>query len=107
MFYTCSSLTLQDWSNYQGNQETLPPVTTYDLPSWSLFSDGIYPNSYPLNPAPAQTPLQPVNNQRRQYPLNQRELAITNHHINLVNNERCPITIDFREIADAIREITW
>ena len=98
---------LQDWSNYQGNQRTLPTVTTDDLPSWSLFSDGIYPASYPLNPTPPQTPLQPINNQGRQYPLNQRELAIATDHINLVNSDRCPITIDFQEIADAIREITW
>ena len=102
-----SLLMLQDWSNYRGNQQTLPTVTTFDLPSWSLFSDGIYPPSYPLNPTPPQTPLQPLNNQGRQYPLNQRELAIDNQHINLVNGARRPITIDFQEIADAIREITW
>ena len=98
---------LQNWSDCQGNQQTLPTVTTFDLPSWSLFSDGIYPASYPPNPTPPQTPLQLIHNQGRQYPLNQHELAIANDHINLVNGERCPITIDFQEIADAIREITW
>jgi hypothetical protein len=107
LFYTYSSLILQDWSKYQGTQDTLPTVTTFDMPSWSLFSDGIYPASFPLNPASPQSPLQPVGNQSRQYHLNQRELAIANHHTNLLNNERSPITIDFEEIANVIREISW
>lgn len=95
---------LQDWSNYQGNQQTLPTVTTYDLPSWSLFSDGIYLISYAPNPTPPQTLLQPVSIQNRLYLLNQHELVIANHHINLINIERSPITIDFKEVADAVRE---
>ena len=79
----------------------------FEIPSYSIFSDGIYPPSYPLNPNHPQNPLPPVLNRGRQYRLTPRQLATANNHVRLVNNERAPINIDFKIIADALREIRW
>ena len=58
-----------------------------------------------IQPVPLQTPLQQVTNTGRQYQLTPPQLTISNAHVNLVNNQRAPITVDFRVIADAIRQI--
>jgi len=97
----------QDWSRYNGTNQTQPPTTIFDIPSWSIFSDGVYPPSYPPNPNPPPTPMPAVTNIGRQYQLNPQELLIANDNVRLVNNERAPIRIDFKSIADFIRGVRW
>jgi hypothetical protein len=49
--------------------------------------------------------LRKLLNLRRQYRLTPQQVAIANDHLYLVNNERAPIAIDFKVIADALRHI--
>jgi len=71
-----------------------------------MYSDGVYPASYPPHPTPPpQIPL--ATNVSRQYPLSPNEIALVNRHITLQNNQRSPLDIDFRFIADMIRQIRW
>ena len=86
--------------------QTLPPVATYDLPSYAVFSDGQYPASFPPHPNPP-APLPPVTNVGREHPLRPHQLIIANNHVNLVNNQKAEVQVDFRVIADAIRGIRW
>jgi len=48
-----------------------------------------------------------VTNIGRQYQLSPQELLIANDHVRLVNNERAPIRIDFKSIADFIHGVRW
>jgi hypothetical protein len=97
---------LWDWSGYDGTDQTLPAATTYDLPSYAVFSDGHYPASFPPHPNPPDA-LPPATNIGRQHPLNPQQLIIANNHINLINTQRAEIRVDFRVIANAIRRIRW
>jgi len=56
-------------------------------PPWSIFSDGVYPASYPLNLTPPQTLLQQVSNTGRQYQLTPQQLAVAKNQVNLINHE--------------------
>lgn len=76
----------------------------YDLPSYAVFSDGQYPASFPLHPNPPP-PLPPVTNVGKHHPLRPHQLIIANAHVNLVNNQRAEIRVDFRVIANAIPQI--
>jgi len=71
-----------------------------------MYSDGIYPATYPAhsNP-PVQVPL--ATNIGRQFPLQLDQLAQVNADIALRNSQRSPIQIDLRDIADEIRAIRW
>jgi len=48
-----------------------------------------------------------VTNTGRQFQLTPQELIIANNHVRLVNNQRAPISIDFKHIADLIRGVRW
>jgi len=71
-----------------------------------MYSDGVYPAGYPPRPTrPPQIPL--ATNVGRQYPLRPNEIALVNRHIDLQNNQRSPLNVDFRVISDGIRQIQW
>jgi hypothetical protein len=94
---------LKDLSHYDGTTQTLPPVTTYNLPSYAIFSDRHYPAAFPQHTNPS-VPLPAVN---RQHPLTPDQIIIANNHVNLVNSQTAGIPIDFRAIVDAIRQVRW
>jgi len=97
---------LQDFTAYDGTAAILPATTLYGIPSYCLYSGGIYPAAYPAHPnLPAQIPL--VTNVGPQFPLQPTQLAQVNADITLRNNQRSPIQIDLQDIADEIRSIRW
>ena len=74
-----------------------------------MFSDGVYPANYPPHPNPPQAIPQITTemNKLRQFPLGRRDLAIANREINLKNNQKQPVDVDFRRIVDALRRLKW
>ena len=100
------ALVQQDWSTYDGTDQILPPITTYQIPSYTVFSDGIYPPSFPEHPAPPNA-LPVVKNVGREHHLLQQGLDIANEYVRLFNTQRSPITVNFRTIAQGIRKSRW
>lgn len=76
------------------------------MPSYYVFSDGIYPQNYPPHPNPPPQ-LPQVTNNNRQYQLRPPQMLIAQKDVNLKNTQRMPITVDFTKIANAIRQINW
>jgi hypothetical protein len=85
----------------------MPAITTIDLPSYAVFSDGNYLPTYPAHPNPPQHLPVPTaaHNAARQYPLEAAELQVYNKYVHLHNNQRRPITVNFKMIAEVVRKI--
>jgi len=100
---------LYDFSPYDGTAQTLPLQTTYTFPSYYVFSDGVYPANYPPhpNPPPAIPQITVATNKLREFPLGRRDLSIANREINLRNNQKQPVEMDFTHIVDAMQDIKW
>jgi hypothetical protein len=81
-------------------------MTVFTIPSYYLYPDGNYPPTYPAHPNPP-APLPTASNNGRQFALSQRELGLLNNHIDIHNNQREPLDVDFRVVADVIRQIEW
>ena len=82
-------------------------VTSFTIPSYAVFNDGVYPDSYPPHPnRPPQKPYpQDADLPRRLRPYTAAELTWLNREVDLHNTQRKPIVIDFQDIADRIRRI--
>lgn len=84
------------------------PLTSFSFPSYCVFSNNSYPPNYPLHPNPPP-PLPHVTNATRinqaitSY--SQKELEYINSHIDCINDQRHPITIDFDVIRRKIERI--
>ena len=90
-------------SNYNGTDASLPPVTTFEIPSYAVISDGIYPPTWPQHPNPPP-PLVLVTNE---FPPGPREITILDADIAVRNTPRAPVLLDLRAIADEMRQTTW
>jgi len=79
----------------------------YSIPSYAVFSDGIYPQSYPPHPNPPtqKDPVDNANLPAGMPPYTQLELDILNKQIHLHNTQRKPIELNFSVIADLIERI--
>jgi hypothetical protein len=81
--------------------------TKYSIPSYAVFNDGIYPQSYPphLNPPAQKDPVDNTSLGAGVAPYTQSELEILNRQIYLHNSQRRPIQLDFVVLANLIERI--
>lgn len=68
-----------------------------------VFSNGVYPSTYPPHPT-LPTPIPHVTETSAGSVV---ELAEISRVIDLKNNRRAPIVVDFAYITDLVREIIW
>ena len=97
---------LEDFSEYNRTPQTLPPTTTFEIPSYYVFTNGVYPATYPGHPNPPP-PLPPATDVGRGFTLGPNQLAHAYTEINLRNNQRARVVVDFMYIVGLICEIDW